>query len=383
MAGFLIALFLGWAGGYQFYKGNSKMGFIYLFTLGLFGIGWIIDIFTAYSIYKKTNSKAGLVILSVLFIYFILFLIVILPQVFIPIFFLFIIAFIATIIYTKLYFKSEKFISVKNSISDYINDCNGLNSHIENLRSTYADFKKTDYGSAEFHNIGKFNYKKRGISNIKYAPNIYDCSKSVCDNARKQPFKYICKYFNIKSDEETLENFESVLNNFLAAEDGKALSKNKREEILSNISSSIPWIIKKFCNKRLQSELGFDEFIFDEVYFPTFSFRYVSAGGNSGNQFDVTMNIDMLERFINYLSELVKFKKSAAGQRRLMTPQLRRQIIARDDNTCKICGNSTYNEPNLLLEVDHIVPVSKGGITSEDNLQTLCWKCNRHKSNKM
>ena len=38
---------------------------------------------------------------------------------------------------------------------------------------------------------------------------------------------------------------------------------------------------------------------------------------------------------------------------------------------------------NLLLEVDHIIPISKGGKTEPDNLQTLCWKCNRTKSNKI
>ena len=58
-------------------------------------------------------------------------------------------------------------------------------------------------------------------------------------------------------------------------------------------------------------------------------------------------------------------------------------IVKRDDFTCCNCGNSTYAEPNLLLEIDHIIPVSKGGRTVEDNLQTLCWKCNRSKSNKI
>lgn len=38
---------------------------------------------------------------------------------------------------------------------------------------------------------------------------------------------------------------------------------------------------------------------------------------------------------------------------------------------------------NLLLEIDHIIPVSKGGRTEEENLKTLCWKCNRSKSNKI
>ena len=35
------------------------------------------------------------------------------------------------------------------------------------------------------------------------------------------------------------------------------------------------------------------------------------------------------------------------------------------------------------LEIDHIIPVSKGGKTTPDNLQVLCSKCNRRKSNKI
>lgn len=285
-------------------------------------------------------------------------------------------------IYSNLYFKGEKFKSIKQNISSYIAECNELNSHIEELRSTYADTKKTDYGEASFQNISRYNYKKKGIQNAKYEPNIYDCSRTVCDNARKQPFKYICKYFNIKANEDSLEQFENVLNNFVSAEEGKTLSANKKNEIMSSISNDVPGLIKGLFRKQLETELGFSEFKFNELYFPTFSFRYISAGGNSGTKFDLVMDISMLERFVNYLADLIDFKKSVEGQRRLMTPKLRRYIIERDHSTCQQCNNSTANEPNLLLEVDHKVPVSKGGITTEDNLQTLCWKCNRHKGAK-
>ena len=49
----------------------------------------------------------------------------------------------------------------------------------------------------------------------------------------------------------------------------------------------------------------------------------------------------------------------------------------------KIYMRSLSKEPNLLLEIDHILPVSKGGLTTEDNLQTLCWRCNRSKGAKI
>ncbi|GBU24031.1 hypothetical protein R83H12_00652 [Fibrobacteria bacterium R8-3-H12] len=40
----LLALFLGWAGIHRFYVGKSGTGLIYLFSAGICGIGWIIDV---------------------------------------------------------------------------------------------------------------------------------------------------------------------------------------------------------------------------------------------------------------------------------------------------------------------------------------------------
>lgn len=41
---FCLCLFLGYFGAHKFYEGKVGMGILYLFTVGLFGIGWIIDI---------------------------------------------------------------------------------------------------------------------------------------------------------------------------------------------------------------------------------------------------------------------------------------------------------------------------------------------------
>ena len=66
-----------------------------------------------------------------------------------------------------------------------------------------------------------------------------------------------------------------------------------------------------------------------------------------------------------------------------MTPELRNKIKKRDNYTCQKCGVSVKDEPTLLLEVDHIIPISKGGKSVEENLQCLCWKCNRSKGTKI
>lgn len=299
-----------------------------------------------------------------------------------PLFIVIAVIFLAYKIYESAYFKSKGFLSIKAKIQSHIQDCNELNEHIEELKNASLVVNRMDYGKAEYHDASRWKVKRDSLKNHKYAPYIYDCSRTVCDSARKAPFKYICKYFGIKADEETLEKFEAALNDFSAAEDGKVSLKAERENIMASIASEVPFLIKKFSAKKLETNLGFEEIDFSTLYFPKYEFKYVSAGGNTSTQYDVVMDIENLNRFVVFLSEKIKFQKSAAGQRSLMTSKLRQYIKERDNFTCKHCGASLEQEPHLLLEIDHIIPVSKGGMTTEDNLQTLCWRCNRSKGNK-
>lgn len=63
-------------------------------------------------------------------------------------------------------------------------------------------------------------------------------------------------------------------------------------------------------------------------------------------------------------------------ERGRVSNKLRFKVYARDNYRCVKCGRETND-----LEVDHIIPVSKGGKSTLDNLQTLCHKCNVSKSN--
>lgn len=286
-------------------------------------------------------------------------------------------------IYISLFLASEKFKKIKQSIKKNTLECNALNEHIEALKKTNLEFKSFDYGVGILKDNSNYNFKRSQWEKIKKNEFMYQCSLSICKNAQNQPFKYLCKYFNIKTDEETLSRVEEMLNNFLAVEQGKQLLQNERERIFKTISKEIPFLIVTYSKERVIKELGFEKVNLKDIYFPTYTFQYVSSGGNSSAKCDITLNIQNLEKFIYYLAEIIKFRQSIAGQRALMTQKLREKIKKRDNYTCKKCGLSIYKEENLLLEIDHIIPLAKGGITTENNLQTLCWKCNRSKGVKI
>lgn len=53
------------------------------------------------------------------------------------------------------------------------------------------------------------------------------------------------------------------------------------------------------------------------------------------------------------------------------------EVFKRDNFTCQYCG---LTSPNVVLEIDHIVPVCEGGGDDVINLRTSCWECNRGKA---
>lgn len=281
--------------------------------------------------------------------------------------------------YPEIYFKSKKFIAIKESISEHTKNCNELNHYIEELKGSYINIESYNYGASKMTDNSIYNYERTEWSKTTRSNKTHHCSATVCKNASNQPMKYLCKYFDIEKNEESLSKFEKVLNDFTSVEQGKDLIKKERDSILGKISNSIPYLIHQYHKDKLTRRLGFETVDISDTYIPTFTFQYVSAGGNSSSRCDIKFNIENLNNLINYLNDEIKWKKSIAGQRALMTSKLREQIKERDNYRCCSCSLGIEDEPNLLLEIDHKLPLSKGGMTTYDNLQTLCWKCNRTK----
>jgi len=67
-------------------------------------------------------------------------------------------------------------------------------------------------------------------------------------------------------------------------------------------------------------------------------------------------------------------------RRKSITKTVRFEVFKRDGFTCSYCG---AHPPAVILHLDHIHPVSKGGTNDPDNLVTSCEACNQGKSARL
>jgi 5-methylcytosine-specific restriction endonuclease McrA len=84
-------------------------------------------------------------------------------------------------------------------------------------------------------------------------------------------------------------------------------------------------------------------------------------------------NLTLAQPVVIRLFTYVRIPRDA--HRRKIT---RRAVFARDRWTCQYCGRERGN-----LTVDHVIPRSKGGRSTWDNIVTCCAPCNRRKGDRL
>ena len=279
------------------------------------------------------------------------------------------------------YYSSPDFANVKNICDKLMQSQREFNEYIAEKAKSVSKLFGTRVTRNETNNEDVYNFIRTYKKTV--TPFTAEVSATVFGSAENNPIGYVIKYFypNKGKYKEQIEKLRTLIEELETLKEAKVIIDNYKKQYQEYIKD-VPSFILDLDENGFYSRLGFatiDESVLEIEY----KFVYTSNGGMAQRSFSVPMTEENIIELINQLENKLTTTAQIKEQRALMTRKLRAYIKERDNYTCCICKNSVYNEPNLLLEVDHIIPISKGGMTEENNLQTLCWKCNRAKADKI
>lgn len=279
------------------------------------------------------------------------------------------------------YYESDDFLKIKETCEVLMSSQREFNEYITEKVKSISKLFGTRVVRNETVNNDEYDYIRPYKKTI--TPFTAEVSAAVFASAENNPLEYVVKTFypNKKSYPEQIQKLYLLVEELETLRDAKQIIENYKVEYQQYLGD-VPAFIMENDEVGFYSRLGFAN-VDESVLTVEYKFSYTSGGGMAKRSFTVPMTEETIVELIKMLESKLTAIAFAKEQRTLMTKKMREFIKKRDNYTCRICGNSTHVEPNLLLEIDHIIPVSKGGRTVEDNLQTLCWKCNRSKSDKI
>lgn len=279
------------------------------------------------------------------------------------------------------YYESSDFLKIKETCEVLMNTQREFNEYIIEKVQRVSQLFGTRVVRNETINLDEYNYIRPYKKTV--TPFTAEVSATVFASAENNPLEYVVKNFypNKSLYPEQILKLYSLVEELETLRDAKQIIENYKEEYQQYIVD-VPQFIMENDESGFYSRLGFAN-IDEHVFAVEYKFSYTSGGGMAQRTFTVPMTEETIAQLIQALESKLTASAFAKEQRNLMTTKLRESIKKRDNFTCCSCGNSVYKEPNLLLEIDHIIPVAKGGCTIEENLQTLCWKCNRTKGDKI
>lgn len=279
------------------------------------------------------------------------------------------------------YYESSEFLKIKETCEAMMSSQREFNEYINEKIQSISKLFGTRVVRNETVNDDEYDYIRPYKKTI--TPFTAEVSATVFASAENNPLEYIVKNFypNKKSYPEQIRKLYILIEELETLRDAKQIIENYKADYQQYLGD-VPAFIMENDEAGFYSRLGFAN-IDESVLTVEYKFSYTSNGGMARRSFIVPMTEETIIELIKLLESKLTASAFAKEQRSLMTKKLREFIKKRDNYTCCNCGNSIYAEPNLLLEIDHIIPVSKGGCTEEKNLQTLCWKCNRSKSDKI
>lgn len=216
-----------------------------------------------------------------------------------------------------------------------------------------------------FHDITKYEFKHSYDSETYYEKvspldyltyELQFCHKDVKENIMKS-IDNLCNYDIYMKDIEENSIFDkydtkvkSIFKKLL-----RKIEKRKYNEIILKPTIKFE-VVVKLTQTKINGE-------------------YVTSKTRKFDIVEIENLIDRLnDKSNNRFNDEAVWKSIVSVERARLSNKMRFAIYKRDNNRCIKCGSS------INLEIDHIIPIAKGGKTTMDNLQTLCKDCNKNKS---
>ncbi len=225
---------------------------------------------------------------------------------------------------------------------------------VKQIEELNKNFKKI---SSKKHNVLEREYSRKSLDRV----NGDDVIKYHIEN-------------DIKGLRTDIEN--SIYNISLLDEYEKNVAKILEQESVNKTKYSD----KKY--KRIEN-IVLDKIIYTKKDFlinASLEVYYRSNGGRVNESRNGFRNYEELLELYKEWENGNKYEVTKRQERKIMNDDIRYNVLKRDNFTCQKCGITSKD--GAKLEVDHIIPVSKGGKTVMSNLQTLCDRCNSGKSDK-
>lgn len=249
---------------------------------------------------------------------------------------------------------------------------------------TYFVKKNRDYNTVE--QLSEKIKKIKEINNLYYFDNFFKIKREINHYVNS-----LAKLRRIDYDVILMDYIENDIDN-IQSDIKTAIENKKRYD--SYILDCDTVDLKTDCSVIQQSKIKEDKFYSIEkkivkkitisnVYNISIIIlvNYTSPKGR--NSYNKTFDLkyyDIIDCYKNWQNIKI-YKNSKRYERFKMSDSIRYDVLKRDNYKCCICGMSAKD--GIKLHVDHIIPISKGGKTEMNNLQTLCERCNFGKSNKL
>lgn len=243
-----------------------------------------------------------------------------------------------------------------------------------NWKSILEKFGLTDRYSGKIV-TDKMRNQTKHLSNDEIIEEIRRVAKDL--NTNHLTIGIINRNSNIISDSTIRKRFGSWYNGLKKANLTELIKGNKYSEL--DYFENLLNVWKYYSRQPKYREMN--------IYPSTItSGAYESKWGswsNSLNAFIEFVNRDVKQNQEEDDDDKEKVKeKKQHKESRTVPLSLRYKVLSRDRFKCVKCGRSPSTDIDCELQVDHIIPFSKGGKTVLENLQTTCKKCNLGKSNK-